>query len=77
MRLKAGRPRKVFSVLIAFQFQSGAIKRVREVSDLANEVMFQFQSGAIKSHIYVNNTKYFVSFQFQSGAIKRRRHCLI
>ena len=55
-----------------FQFQTGAIKRLRHHLIEAEKRRFQFQTGAIKSGTAnVQGSPSASVFQFQTGAIKR------
>ncbi len=71
VRLRVGVRNQVAQIIIRFQFQSGAIKRIDSQEGDYLNFAFQFQSGAIKSAVLNNVQQVIVWFQFQSGAIKR------
>ena len=76
VRLKVKIKINHFCVFKKFQFQTGAIKRVKTLTVQVVYSVFQFQTGAIKSHINRPRIKTTASFQFQTGAIKRTHQTL-
>ncbi len=69
MRLKEGKPGYKIKIF-AFQFLSGAIKRVASIQVLNAMPTFQFLSGAIKRKTQQVTLHWRYLFQFLSGAIK-------
>ena len=60
-----------------FQFQGGAVRRVKKDKRRVLVYMFQFQGGAVRSNVLLKTSCTAHAFQFQGGAVRRRcnKHC--
>ena len=56
-----------------FQFQTGAIRRIKWFASLTAWREFQFQTGAIRSTPGTLFTSFSIPFRFQTGAIRSKK----